>query len=159
MFDRKTQNEQDRGMTMPDDKKQAPKRIDQFFQPQWTSGANVTIREVDASTLSKTGTTYAASANFNPSLMLKLLNSPKDLAELKRVCSLAHDNAERKAMIDAASEKKAERAIAEVVKDAKSAVKLCRDKMIDTAKRDEILATLKADNPSAVEAIDKLLAN
>lgn len=142
----------------PTTEKTPAKRIDQFFQPVWTTGSNVTVRECDASTLSKTGTVFASSANVNPGLMLKLLNSPKDLAELKRVCSLAHDNAERLAMIATATAKKAERAIAEVLKDAKSAVKLAKDKMIDNAKRDEILATLSADNPTAASAIAALVA-
>ena len=129
-----------------------------FSPPVWTSASNVTIRELEPGTLSKTGSVYAASGNFNPAFLLKLLDSPADVAELRRVCGLKADDKDRVAMIAKASDKKAERAIAEVLKDAKSAVKLAKDKMIDSAKRDEILATLSADNPSAAAAIAALVA-
>lgn len=129
-----------------------------FNAPRWTSANNVTIQEIDKDSLSATGNTYAASLNAAPAVMLKLLNSPEDLAEFKRVLALKADADERKAMIAAADGKKAERKLADVLRDAKAAIALKAKGMIDTAKRDEILATLKADFPEAAPMIDKLAA-
>jgi len=127
-----------------------------FSAAVWTSGTNVTIREIDADSLSKTGSKYSASLNMSPAVMLKLLNSPADVEALKKVLALGATDPVRVAQIAKSAEKKAGRAVEAVLRDAKSAVKLCKDRMIDSAKRDEILQTLAADNPDAAEAIASL---